>query len=140
MATVLTLGTFDPLHEGHLGLFRQCQNFAGEYGKLVVAVNSDQFIKQYRGALPSITALVRAEAINQLDMVDSVLINYGGANQAALINQVNPDFLVIGLDWAFKDYYGQLGITREWLEERNIQLAYVPRTGDWSSTEIKFRQ
>lgn len=140
MATVLTLGTFDPVHSGHLGLFRQCRKIAGKDGQLIVGVNADQFIKQYRGTLPLIPATVRVEVISELTLVDKVITNFGGTNQAVLINAVNPDFLVIGLDWATKDYYGQLGITREWLEERNIQLVYVPRTGDWSSSDLKNRR
>lgn len=135
----LTMGTFDPLHEGHLGLFRQCRNLIGDHGELVVAVNSDEFVKSYRGTAPLMPHTTRVQIIDALDTVTHAVLNESHSLQSALIAEIHPRFLVIGDDWAQKDYLSQIGVTKDWLEDRNIQLVYVPRTGDWSSTRLKTR-
>lgn len=135
----LSLGTFDPVHSGHIGLFKQCRRLAGPEGRVIIGINSDEFVLSYKKTSPLLPESVRYDLISNLSMVDEVIINHGGSTQAALIEEQHPDLLVIGLDWAFKDYYGQLGITQEWLDERDIQLVYVHRTGEWSSTDLKNR-
>lgn len=137
MPKVLTLGTFDPLHLGHEGLFRQCRNLAGPEDLVVVAVNSDEFVLRYKGAVPSQDEITRRNAILKLDTIDWVYINNDDTMQPDLIRAVQPDILVVGQDWALKDYYAQILVSQEWLDQMNIQLVYVPRTGHWSSTEIK---
>lgn len=134
---VLTVGTFDTLHAGHIGLFRQCRRLAGPVGQVIVGINSDDFVKRYKGTTPLVPYESRATVIAALTMVDQVVINDTHTEQANLIENARPDLLVIGQDWALKDYLAQLGVTQAWLDEKNIQLCYVPRTGDWSSTEIK---
>lgn len=133
---VLTLGTFDPPHPGHVGLFAQCRRIA-QGGDVVVAVNSDQFILNYRGKAPLMSEKDRAGVIAGFRDVDEVVINRELLGQALLIEDVNPDCIVIGQDWALKDYLAQIRVTQRWLDDHNIQLCYVPRTGGWSSTEIK---
>ena len=139
MRSLLTIGSFDTLHLDHIRLFDQCRRLIGSDGRLIVGVNSDGFYKSYRGYQPLMPEDVRVGVINRLEVVDEVIVNYGGSNQAALINKVNPDILAIGTDWATRDYYGQLGITQEWLDERDIQLVYLPHGTRYSSTEIKKR-
>jgi glycerol-3-phosphate cytidylyltransferase len=134
---VLTLGTFDTLHSGHIGLFRQCRRIAGPEGTVVVAVNSDQFVQKYKNRTPLIPYEIRAAVIAELRTVDVVFKNYGDANQPPLIEHVNPDCIVIGEDWAKNNYLAQIGVTQQWLDDRAIQLCYVPRTGDWSSTALR---
>lgn len=135
---VLTLGTFDTLHSGHLGLFRQCRRLAGLDGTVVVAVNTDAFVEKYKHRTPLIPFKVRSDVIGELSTVDEVFANYGDAAQPDLIDRVAPDVIVIGEDWAKNNYLTQIGVTQQWLDERNIQLCYVPRTGDWSSTALQF--
>lgn len=136
---VLTLGTFDTIHAGHVGLFRQCRRLAGPDGEVVVAINSDEFVARYKGAPPLVPYASRAAVIMGLRTVDRVVMNDSHPRQVDLIDEIMPDLLVIGQDWALKDYMGQLGISQQWLDDRDIQLCYVPRTGDWSSTAIKTR-
>lgn len=134
---VLTIGTFDPLHTGHLGLFRQCRRLGGEKPHLTVGVNSDLFLAKYKNITPQLPHEARAELIQALDLVDETIINWDDWAQPKVIENAHPDILVVGQDWALKDYTRQLKITQDWLEKRNIQLAYVPRTGDLSSTTLK---
>lgn len=134
MRRAITLGTFDPLHIGHLGLFKQCKRLAGE---LVVAVNSDRFVESYRGKPALIPETHRMGVIAALEDVDHVRLNAGGWWQRNVILESQADLIVVGDDWAARDYYTQLGITQKWLDSHDIQLVYVPRTGPWSSTQIK---
>jgi len=52
---------------------------------------------------------------------------------------VAPDYILIGSDWARKDYYTQMGFDQNWLDERGIVLGYVPYTPGISTTNIKGR-
>lgn len=137
---VLTIGTFDTIHAGHVGLFNQCRRLAGPLGEVIVGINSDEFVDKYKGAPPLVPYESRATVIAAMSMVDRIVKNTRHADQPYLIKDAHPDLLVIGQDWALKNYPAQLGITQRWLDEQNIQLCYVPRTGDWSSTAIKTRK
>lgn len=135
---VITLGTFDPLHVGHVGLFAQCRRIAGD-GTVTVAVNSDGFVLNYRGKPAFMPENHRAGVIEALADVDTVIVNDELLGQAQLILDSGADCIVIGQDWATKDYMAQLRISQKWLDDHDIQLCYVPRTGEWSSTAIKAR-
>lgn len=71
--------------------------------------------------------------------VDDVVENIGGRDSRPAIIMVRPNIIVIGSDWAKKDYYAQMGFTQEWLDQRGIGLAYVPYTKDISTTILKQR-
>jgi len=127
------------MHPGHVYLFRQCHRIAGRRGKVHVAVNSDEFILEFKNRLPAQTYEERTSVVRAVKYVDYVH-QTPGADAKPLIELVEPDFLVIGVDWAPpKDYYGQLQITPEWLAARNIALVFLDRVGGLSSTELKAR-
>lgn len=134
---VLTLGTYDLIHIGHLGLFAQCREIAGAEGQVIVAVNTDQFVTQYKGRPPVIPSAHRLAVIAALRQVDEAHLNLGGDTQPDLIEQVAPDVIVVGDDWADRDYLAQICVTPAWLDSRGIRVRYVPRTGDHSSTAIR---
>ena len=139
MAVVLTMGTFDLLTSGHLFLFEQCRKIAGPHGQVIVTANSDEFVHRYKGSNPVMSLDERLHMLGSLRDISSAMVNFGDEDAASVIESINPDFLVIGQDWALKDYYGQLGITQEWLDERDISLIYLPRVKELSSTELKKR-
>lgn len=132
---VFTAGTFDMFHSGHVNFLRQC----AKIGSVVVALNQDDFIEKYKGKKPIISFADRKKVLESCIYVDRVIPNYGGEDSKVVIQEVNPDFIVIGSDWAKKDYYKQMNFTQEWLDERNITLLYVPYTEGISSTDIKKR-
>lgn len=139
MSRVLTLGTFDLPHSGHMYLFEQCRTIAGKKGEVHVSVNPDWFIEKFKGRLPVQTWEERVSILGAVKYIDHIW-ETPGPDAKPLIEEVNPDFLVIGVDWAPpKDYYSQLQITQEWLADRNIALLYLDRLGDLSSTNLKAR-
>lgn len=140
MRTALTLGTFDLLHAGHVALFRRCKDLLPVGGRLIVGVNSDDFVERFKGRRPILTVAERTKVLQAIRDVDMVVEN-DGTNQADLIDNLRPDYLVVGVDWAARDYMGQLGISYEWLASRGIVLLYMahPESLAVSSTAIRER-
>ena len=131
MRRILTIGTFDCVHAGHINLLRQCQ----EYGELIVGLNSDDFIAMYKNKLPIFSYTEREYLLKQLGY--NVVEN--DDNGDTLIRSIKPDILAIGSDWARKDYLKQINMTQDDLDEMNIHLLYIPYTKIISTTEIKKR-
>jgi glycerol-3-phosphate cytidylyltransferase len=81
----------------------------------------------------------RRRALLSCRFVDDVVSNVGGADSRIAVDLVNPDLIVIGSDWARRDYYSQMGFDQDWLDSRGIGLCYIPYTQGISSTDIKTR-
>ena len=137
MRTVYTCGTFDLFHAGHLNFLLQCKKIAGEDGEVVVALNTDEFIEKYKGKPPIYSYKEREGILKWCRLVDDVIPNKSGKDSKPTILKVKPSFIVIGDDWAIKDYYKQMDFTQEWLNTHNILLCYVPYTKWISTTKIK---
>lgn len=135
MGLVYTGGTFDLFHAGHVHFLQRC----AEFGSVVVALNTDEFIEEYKGKPPVIGFNDRRQVLLACRFVDRVIPNVGGADSKPAIEMVNPDMIIIGSDWARRDYYAQMQFTQDWLDEREIGLAYLPYTQGISSTAIKER-
>jgi glycerol-3-phosphate cytidylyltransferase len=135
--TVLTMGAFDLLHEGHLGLLEKCRHLA-DGGRVVVGVNSDNFIRSYKKRPPVLGEAQRIAVLSALRTVDEVTVNLGGPDHTRIFLEYQPDVFVTGTDWANKDHATQLGLpTMDWLADRGILPIYVHRTGDVSTTELR---
>lgn len=133
--TILTLGTFDLFHVGHVRLFRRC----AEMGTLKVAVNSDEFVESYKGRRPVVPLDQRLEIVRACRYVDEAMANRTYERQRDVIERAAPDAIVVGDDWRDRDYLGQLGLPPGWLERRGVELVYVPRTTGVSSSDLKAR-
>lgn len=141
MSTILTLGTFDGVHVGHLELLRECRRLAGD-GRVIVALNRDEFVERYKGRRPTFTYAQRAEMVAAVVYVDSVVCNVGDEDAKTAIEVVRPDWLAIGDDWLDpghdeRRYHAQLGVTPEWLDARGLGIVYVPRTRGVSSSALR---
>lgn len=127
---VLSVGTWDVPHMGH-AIFLQN---AAKLGTLVVGINSDKYIEQYKGKKPVFDLTERSSLVKMLDCVAGVVIN----NQDSLrplLEEVKPDFLVIGSDWGDR-YFEQIKLTKDELKELGVQLVYLPYTKEISTTAI----
>ncbi len=136
---VYTGGTFDLVHSGHVRFLSQCRKIAGDSGTVVVSLNTDEFIEGYKGRRPVMSFEERKEILLGLRCVDRVVANVGGADSKPAIVDVMPDFVVIGSDWATRDYYKQMGFSQAWLDDLEITLLYVPYTEGISTTDLKQR-
>ena len=132
---VYTGGTFDLPHSGHVNFLRKC----AELGSVIVALNTDEFIAEYKGKPPVMSYEERRAVLEEFRCVTRVIPNMWGADSKPTIEKVLPDIIAIGSDWARKDYYAQMQFDQDWLDERHISLIYIPYTKGISSTELKKR-
>jgi len=123
MKKVITYGTFDLFHYGHLKILERAKK-AGDY--LVVAVSSDEFndIKGKKCAYPF---KHRAEIVKAINYVDEVIREDRWEQKVDDIKTHNIDVFVMGNDWK-----GKFDDLSEYCE-----VIYLPRTPDISTTEIK---
>ena len=136
---VITLGTFDLLHTGHIKLFKKCREISGR-GKVMIGLNTDEFIEKYKGRSPVMTYSERSEMIWVTDLIDHIIPNDQSSGSAKeVIEKSGAKLIVIGSDWARKDYVGQLGLDWDWLDDKEIGICYVNYTKGISTTEIKRR-
>lgn len=133
--TIYTGGTFDLFHRGHVLFLKRCSLL----GRVVVALNTDEFIEDYKGKPPVISYEERKAVLEACQYVDEVVENFGGWDSKSVIEAVDPDVVAIGTDWAVKDYYSQMGFTQQWLDDNDICLVYIPNLGEISSTKVKER-
>jgi glycerol-3-phosphate cytidylyltransferase len=135
---VYTGGTFDLFHSGHVNFLKRCQEIAGVGGRVVVALNTDEFIFNYKKKKPILSFQQRKDVLDSCRYVDEVVENSGGEDSKITIEMVQSvDVIAIGSDWAKKDYYKQMQFDQDWLDDRNISLIYIPYTKGISSTFIK---
>lgn len=129
---VYTGGTFDIPHFGHARFLERCAQF----GSVTVALNTDAFIEVYKQKTPIFTYEERKAILELSPYVDNVVENFGGADSKPAIELVRPDLIIVGSDWARRDYHRQMGFTQDWLDARGIGLLYIPYTQNISSSEI----
>lgn len=135
MITIYTGGTFDLFHSGHANFLRRC----AELGHVTVALNTDEFIHEYKKAFPVMSYSERKAVLESCRWVHQVIPNMAGADSKPTIEMVSPDIIAIGTDWARKNYYAQMSFDQDWLDDRGIALIYIPYTTGISSTDLKKR-
>lgn len=123
MKTVITYGTFDLFHIGHVNLLKRARALGD---RLIVAVSSDEF-NQGKGKTTLIPFEQRVEMLKACRFVDEVIAeeNWQQKRQDIIDNQV--DILVMGDDWQ-----GKFDDLKDICE-----VVYLERTKDISSTAIK---
>lgn len=132
--TLYTGGTFDLFHAGHVNFLRSCNKIAD---RVVVSLNTDDFIESYKGKPPVCSYADRKAVLESCTFVHKVIENRGGADSKPSILDVKPQFIAIGTDWAKKDYYAQMQFTQQWLNQQDILLVYIPYTEHVSTTILK---
>jgi len=135
---VLTLGTFDLFHTGHVNLLRRCRWMAGESGTVLVGLNTDSFVERYKGAPPVIAYADRYRVLMACRYVDGVVPNdQPDGSIRDVLGATETSAIVVGSDWQDRDYHAQIGVTAEELAGRGIRVAYAPYTPGISTTAIK---
>ena len=124
MKKVITYGTYDLLHEGHINLLRRAKAL-GDY--LIVGVTNDSFDRE-RGKLNvRNNVLERVEAVKNTGLVDQVIIEDYVGQKIDDILRYEVDIFAIGSDWTGKfDYLNEF-----------CEVVYLPRTEGVSSTMLR---
>ncbi len=124
MRKVITYGTFDLLHKGHIALLERAKAL-GDY--LIVGVTSDQFDKE-RGKINVCQSTIeRVDAVRATGLADLVIIEEYEGQKIEDIQRYDVDIFTVGSDW--KGYFDYLS---EWCE-----VKYLKRTRGVSSTQIR---
>lgn len=126
MHTVITYGTYDLFHVGHLRLLQRAKALAGEGGKLIVGVSTDRFNWEEKGKRSIIPFEQRAEIVAALKCVDAVISEDDWDMRRDII-RYKADIFTMGADWEGKfDHLGDV-----------CKIVYLPRTEGISSTALK---
>lgn len=121
--TVITYGTFDLFHIGHLRLLQRLKALGD---KLIVAVSTDEF-NELKGKKTVIPYEQRAEIVENIKCVDMVIPEKNWEQKATDIKTLDVDIFAMGSDWE-----GKFDFLKEYCE-----VVYLPRTKDISSTQVK---
>jgi len=84
-------GTFDLMHAGHANFLRRCAELGD---RVVIALNTDEFIEEYKGKPPVISYADRRDVLLACRYVDEVIPNIGGPDSRITIETVMPDLIV----------------------------------------------
>lgn len=123
MKKVITYGTFDLFHVGHLNMLKRAKAL-GDY--LVVGVSSDDF-NAIKGKKAYHSVEDRMAILEALSFVDEVIVEESWDQKVTDIKERDIDVLVMGDDWK-----GQFDYLKEWCE-----VVYLSRTHGISTTKIK---
>lgn len=125
MKKVITYGTFDLLHYGHINLLRRAKSL-GDY--LIVGLSTDEFNNKEKNKECCFDYENRKLLLDAVKYVDLVIPEETWEQKVSDIQKYNIDVFVIGDDWKGKFDY---------LEDFGIEVVYLPRTKEISTTKIK---
>ena len=120
---VITFGTFDVLHVGHLRLLSRAKEMGD---RLVVGVSSDDLNVSKKGRAPVFPQIERMEIVAGLKVVDDVFVEESLEKKRQYVPDADAHVLVMGDDWQGKfDYLSDI-----------CKVVYLPRTPAVSTTAV----
>ena len=124
MKRVITYGTFDLLHYGHINLLRRAKAL-GDY--LIVVLSTDEFNWREKQKKCYFTYEVRKQLLEAIRYVDLVIPEENWEQKLSDVREYHIDTFVMGDDWA-----GKFDFLKPYCE-----VVYLPRTPEISTTQIK---
>lgn len=121
--TIITYGTFDLFHYGHLQLLKRIKKLGDE---LIVAVSTDEF-NRLKGKKTLIPFQQRAEIVEAIQYVDKVISENNWEQKVDDIKKFNVDIFCMGDDWE-----GEFNFLKNVCD-----VIYLPRTKNISTTHVK---
>lgn len=125
MKRVITYGTFDLLHYGHINLLRRAKEL-GDY--LIVALSTDEFNQNKKNKKCYFSYEERKLLLEAVRYVDLVIPEYDWVQKREDMHTYMVDTFVMGDDWKGKF---------DFLKEEGVEVVYLPRTPEISTTQIK---
>lgn len=124
MKRVITYGTFDLLHYGHINLLRRAKEY-GDY--LIVALSTDEFNWNEKHKTCYFKYEQRKQLLEAVRYVDLVIPEQNWEQKISDIKEYHVNTFIMGDDWKGKFDYLQ----------EYCDVVYLPRTPEISSTQIK---
>lgn len=124
MKRVITYGTFDLLHYGHINILKRAKAY-GDY--LVVCLSTDEF-NSLKGKKCYFNYEQRKQLLEAIRYVDLVIPETCWEQKISDVHEYHIDTFVMGDDWKGKFDY---------LEKENVEVVYLPRTPEISTSQIK---
>ena len=125
MKRVITYGTFDLLHYGHINLLRRAKAL-GDY--LIVVISSDEFNLNEKGKKCYFNYERRKQLVESIRYVDLVIPETCWQQKSTDVHEYHVDTFVMGDDWKGKFDY---------LADEGVEVIYLTRTPEISTTKIK---
>lgn len=125
MKRVITYGTFDLLHYGHINLLRRAREL-GDY--LVVALSTDEFNLYGKDKKCYFSYEQRKRMLEAIRYVDLVIPEEKWEQKVTDVKDYRIDTFVMGDDWVGKF---------DFLKDAGVEVVYLPRTPEISTTQIK---
>ena len=123
MKRILTFGTYDIFHYGHLKILERAADYADE---LIVGVSSDALNFSKKGRNPIYSQKERMHIISSLNFVSEVFLEESLELKREYLLKYKADILIMGCDW-----------TGKFDEFKDIcEVLYLPRTPAISTTEL----
>lgn len=124
MKKVITYGTFDLLHYGHVNLLQRAKA-QGDY--LIVAISTDEFNRNKKNKKCYFSYEERKRLVEAIRYVDLVIPEEDWEQKVEDVKEFKVDTFVIGDDWE-----GKFDFLKDYCE-----VVYLPRTPEVSTTQIK---
>ena len=124
MKRVITYGTFDLLHYGHINLLRRAKKY-GDY--LIVALSTDEF-NQQKGKKSYFNYEKRKSLLEAIRYVDLVIPEDNWSQKINDMHEYHIDTFIMGDDWKGKF---------DFLNQEGVNVIYLPRTPEISTSKIK---
>ena len=125
MKRVITYGTYDLLHYGHINLLQRAKKL-GDY--LIVALSTDEFNWNSKQKKCYFSYDERKRLLESIRYVDLVIPEESWEQKIRDVHEYHIDTFVIGDDWEGKF---------DFLEGEGVEVVYLPRTPEISTTQIK---
>lgn len=125
MKRVITYGTFDLLHYGHINILRRAKEL-GDY--LIVALSTDEFNWNSKQKKCYFSWEQRKQLLEAVRYVDLVIPEECWEQKVTDCREYHVDTFVIGDDWEGKF---------DFLKDEGVEVVYLPRTPEISSSQIK---
>lgn len=125
MKRIITYGTFDLLHYGHINLLKRAKAL-GDY--LIVAISTDEFNKKEKNKKCYFTYEQRKALVESVRYVDLVIPEEDWSQKINDVKEYHINTFVMGDDWK-----GQF----DFLKNEGVEVVYLPRTPEISTTQIK---
>lgn len=128
-----TQGTYDMFHIGHLNLLRQAKE---RCEKLIVGINSDVLVQQYKNKTPVVNEYDRMEIVGELRCVDEV-VKCETLEKTEAWKKLHFDAIFIGNDWKGNARWAQ---TEKELAPLGAEVVYLQHTDGISSTLLRTKE